>query len=123
MPSRTLRCFLAEGLRLRGEALKLEFFRALSTSAETRRSAGYIYESWFHSFFFMHDWVIIANLGGGTEQLPSTTNVILATQDTRVLGTSILLDSLSGREFPGIDSAPHLNERNHRVPSYYCKGA
>ena len=97
VPTRTLRCFLAEGLRLKGEALKLEFFTALSTPGETRQSTSYIYKLWFHSFFSTHGQVIDCHWvsqGGGPEQLSSMTNVISATQDHRVLGTSILLNSL-----------------------------
>ena len=58
VPTRTLHCFLAEGLRLMGEALKLEFFTALSMHGESHESASYIYESWFNSFFSTHSQVI-----------------------------------------------------------------
>ena len=70
MPTRTLRCFLAEGLWLESAALKLEFFTDLSTPGETHQSARYIYESWFHSFFTTHGRVINCHWvsqGGGTE--------------------------------------------------------
>ena len=39
VPTRTLRCFLAEGLRLESEALKLEFFTVLSMSGEIGRAS------------------------------------------------------------------------------------
>ena len=108
VPTRTLRCFLAEGLQLESEALKLEFFTVLSMSGETRQSAGYIYESWFHSFFTMHGGVIDCHWvsqGGGTEQLSSTMNVISATQHAPASWEPPFYWTPTEKDFPGIDSA------------------
>ena len=108
VPTRTLRCFLTEGLRLESAALKLEFFTALSTPGETRQSVGYIYESWFHSFFTTHGRVIDCHWvsqGGGTEQLSSTANVISATQDAPASWEPPFYWIRAEKDFPGIDSA------------------
>ena len=107
VPTRTLRCFLAEGLRPKGEALKLEFFTALSMPGETRQSASYIYESWFYSFFthgqvIDYHWV---SQGGGTEHLSSTTNVISTTQDAPASWVPPFYWIPYARDFPAIDSA------------------
>lgn len=66
VPTRTLPYLLAQGLQQQGESTKLQFLTALRAPAETRRAAGYIFESC--SFFTMQDKMIKCKLAQSRSQ-------------------------------------------------------
>ncbi|KAI9566980.1 hypothetical protein HD554DRAFT_1041616 [Boletus coccyginus] len=51
VPTQTLCRLLAEALQKQDNQVRLQFYNALSHHENTRQAAGYIFESWFHSFF------------------------------------------------------------------------
>jgi len=51
VPTQTIRYILAKALKREDNLVRLQFFTALSHHPNTRSAAGFIFESWFHSFF------------------------------------------------------------------------
>jgi len=121
VPTRTLCCFLAEGLQQEDDAIKLQFFKALSQPAETRQAAGYIFESWFHSFFTTEhkeiqcEWIASGGQDGSKQKLPSATAVISATQAAPSSWTPPFYWVPPARNFPGIDSALVLENEIYAI--------
>lgn len=121
VPTRTLCCFLAEGLHQEDEAIKLQFFKALSRPAETQQAASYIFESWFHSFFTTEHmemeckWIASGTQDGTTEKLLSTTSVISATQAAPMPWAPPFYWVPPARNFPGIDSALVLKNEIYAI--------
>ena len=51
VPTQTIRYILAKALKREDNLVRLQFYNALSYHPNTRSAAGFIFESWFHSFF------------------------------------------------------------------------
>ncbi|KAI9456482.1 hypothetical protein HD554DRAFT_1847843 [Boletus coccyginus] len=106
VPTRKLRSLLGEALQGNSNTIKLGFFNTMSQPEETRQAAGFIFESWFHSFL----------AAAGTIQCQWTRSrsrpSLLEGVTTLIPATRIAPKSaeppyywVAPKKFPGIDSA------------------
>ncbi|KAF8554859.1 hypothetical protein OG21DRAFT_1011314 [Imleria badia] len=112
VPTRTLRRLLGEALQKQNNFVKRQFFHALHLPASTRQAAGYIYKSWFHSYFSAGKHIEchwVQGLDGVSSQ--AGTNLIDTNWDTvKVEKTPYHWVAPTGKNFPGVDSALILAE-------------
>jgi len=112
VPTPTIRRILAEALGEQGDHIKLQFYNALSYHPNTRQAAGFIFETWFHSFVIAKKSIVckwVAQPEGSghvTIQLPTTPvaiDLLPAIKDAPATPPYYWIPSKSN--FPGIDSA------------------
>jgi len=114
VPTPTIRCILAEALQGQDNLVKLQFYNALSHHPNTRQAAGFIFESWFHSFFIVKkkincQWVVGGSVGA-IVRFPTTSttagvHLIPATKNAPKSAKPPYYWIPSKTNFPGIDSA------------------
>lgn len=116
VPTQALRALLAEGLQKQRNVTKLEFYHTLSQVPETRQTARFIYESWFHSFVCAGKKIQCEWLAQGSDddvaQLPiKLVGVLLpTTRDAATARTPPFYWLPPHANFPGIDSALVLDD-------------
>ena len=112
VPTQTIRRILAEALREKDNHIKLQFYNALSYHPSTRHAAGFIFETWFHSFFIAKKsiackWVVQGS-GDAIIQFPTTpvaADLLPTIKDALASATPPYYWIPSKINFPGIDSA------------------
>ena len=119
VPTPTIRRILAEALRGRDNVIKLRFYHSLSQHANTRQAAGYIFESWFHSFFIVKKAISCEWVRGSEDkivQLPNQStrrhaDLIPTTQDAPKSASPPYYWIPPKSNFPGIDSVLVLEKK------------
>ncbi|KAI9462208.1 hypothetical protein HD554DRAFT_2289333 [Boletus coccyginus] len=119
VPTQTIRCILAEALKAEDNLTRLRFYNALTHHPNTHQVAGFIFESWFHSFFVVHkmidcQWVVQGH-DNTIIQFPTTSttagmDLIPATKNAPKSATPPYYWIPSKTNFPGIDSALVLKD-------------
>jgi len=128
VPTQTLCRLLAEALQAEDDHVKLRFYNALSYHAgrsrpspragSTRQVAGFIFESWFHSFFAAKrkidcHWVVQGSgddVGPPTLSMPAHANLIPATETAPGSAMPPYYWLPFKTNFAGIDSALVLED-------------
>ena len=112
VPTQTIRRILAEALREKDNHIKLRFYNALSYHPSTRHAAGFIFETWFHSFCIAGKSIackwVVQGPGDAIIQIPTTPDapdLLPATKDAPGSATPPYYWIPSKTNFPGIDSA------------------
>ena len=106
VPTPTLRRLLGEALQRQDNTIKLDFFCALRQSSETRSTAGYIYESWFHVYLSAAKTIQCHWIQGldGVSSLTGTSTLINATWAAIKVAEPPYY-WVAPKNFPGVDSA------------------
>ena len=119
VPTRTIRYILAKALKREDNLMRLQFYNALSYYPNTRSAAGFIFESWFHSFFIVNKMIdcqwVAQGPGNATVQLPTAIAtegmaLIPATQSTPGSASPPYYWIPPKTNFRGIDSALVLED-------------
>ncbi|KAF8347713.1 hypothetical protein F5887DRAFT_953802 [Amanita rubescens] len=111
VPTKKLRSILGVALQNLDKSVRFSFFRAPSQSDEMRQAAGFIFESWFHSYMAAGNslrchWAQGKLKGQTLKQLAGIKNLVYATWDPlKNEKQKLPFYWVAPKKYPGINSA------------------